>query len=169
MEAKSKALWAITDELQEVGALIGDNGGELTPKLEERLDALGGELTEKVERIALYIRESELEAEKAKAEKDRLHWIQKHHATKAESLKKYAMNCMTSAGEYAVETHRARVRVQKNSKVSVRWTRSPHELPEGYRRTTIAPDLTAVHEDLDAGATPPEGFEIVQDYHLRIS
>ena len=169
MEARSKALWAITDELQEVGALIGDNDGELTPELEARLDALEGELTEKVERIALYIRESELEAEKAKAEKDRLYWIEKHHASKAESLKKYLMACMTSAGEYSVETHRARVRVQKNSKVSVRWTRGVHELPEGYRRTTIKPDLTAVHEDLDAGATPPEGFEVIQDYHLRIS
>ena len=81
MEARSKALWAITDELQEVGALIGDNDGEMTPELEARLDALGGELTEKVERIALYIRESELEALKAKAEKDRLYWIEKHHAS----------------------------------------------------------------------------------------
>lgn len=167
MEAKT-TLWAITDELAEVGALIAEAGGEITDELAARLDGIEGSLSEKVERIALYIREAELEAEKAKAEKDRLYWIEKHHATKAAGLKKYLMTCMSKAGEYAIDTHRARVRIQKNSKPTVRWTKSPHELPDGYRRTTIAPDLSAVHEDLNAGASPPEGFEVVQDYHVRI-
>ena len=158
MEAKT--LWAITDDLAEVGALIADNGGELTPELEERLDGLSGELESKVERIALFIREAEGMAKAAKEEKDRLYAIQKHHENKAEGLKRYLLYCMDGAGRESVETHRARVRVQKNSKPTIRWTKSVHELPDGYRRTTIRPDLSAALEDIDAGATPPEGYEI---------
>lgn len=168
MEAKT-TLWAITDDLAEVGALIAENGGELSEELEERLNKLEGELEAKVERIALFIRESEGMAKAAKEEKDRLHAIQKHHTDKAEGLKKYLRLCMEGAGKEVVETHRARVRVVRNSRPTIRWTKSVHALPDGYRRTTIAPDLSAALEDIDAGATPPEGFEVEHGTHIRIN
>lgn len=161
-------LWEITDEYESVLMEIFANEGELTPDLEAKLDDLEGSFLEKVERVALKIRELEGDADKAKAEKDRLYAIEKSYRSSASSLKDYLMRQMGRTGQDRVLTPKARVRIQKNSQPSIQWTKEPEEIPEDYRRVTITPDLRVLKEDMKAGADAPEGFIVEYGSHLRI-
>jgi hypothetical protein len=165
----SAKLWEIGDELELIGALIAEAGGEVTPDVEERLEKLEGAFGQKVERIALYIASSNAYAEAAKREEDRLAFIRKSHERTADGLKRYLLATMRRTGYPKVETPRVRVRVQKNGQPSISWPGSLESLPEQYRRVTVAPDLARVREDLSAGAEPPDGFVIDYGYHIRIS
>lgn len=168
MNATAK-LWEITNELEEIAALIAEAGGELTPDLEDRLNAMEGAFAEKVERVALAVRNYVANAEAAKVEEERLAAIRKSHERSAEGLKRYLLISMQRADTPKVESPRARVRVQKNSVPSIAWTRPVEELPESYRRVTIAPDIARVREDVKLGAVVPEGFVVEQGYHVRIA
>jgi len=151
-----------------VGAAIAEAGGELTPELEERLDALEGAFDAKVERIALLVQREAGIANMAKDEADRLSAIRKSHQSTADGLKGYLLNQMLRSDRLKVETPKARVRVQRNGMPSIQWTKDPEELPEAYKRVTVAPDLALVREELKAGAGVPEGFTVEYGHHLRI-
>lgn len=170
MEASMK-LWEITDELAEIGALLSEAEGELTPELEQRLDAMSGAFDGKVESIALFVRHSKLEAEKAKAEKDRLAAIEKFHARQADGLLTYLLRCMTAAGVTSVDTHRARVRVQKSGTPRVTFAGDVDELPQAFVR--IIPekhelDRGAVTEAFRAGKELPDGIRVEFSQFVRI-
>jgi hypothetical protein len=172
MEAKTTTLWAITDELAEVGALIADNEGELTPDLEARLDALEGALEEKVERIALFIRESETLADGAKSEKERLYAIEKAHRRKADGLKEYLLRCMSGAGRERVETARARVRLQKSGTPSIDYHGDLDALPADFVRVVPESrvlDKKAITQAIRDGETPPEGVTVSYSTSVRIN
>jgi len=161
-------LWEIGAELELIGDLIAENGGEITTETEARIEALEGAFESKVERIALYVRECAGRAAAAKAEKDRLAAIQRHHEAAAAGLKRYMLNQMRRLGIPRVETPRARVRVQKNGQPSISWTKSLDELPLAYQRITVTPDVELVRDQLMAGDEPPEGFSVDYGYHVRI-
>lgn len=168
----SKALWAITDELAEVGALIADGDGELTPELEAKLDALEGALNDKVERIALYIRESETLADGAKAEKDRLAAIQKAHQRKADGLKEYLLRCMSGADVDRVETSKARVRLQKSGTPAIDYHGDLDALPADFVRVVPESrviDKKAITQAIRDGEEPPEGVVVSYSTSVRIS
>lgn len=172
MEARSKALWALTDELAEVGALIADEGGELTPELEARLDALEGALEAKVERIALYIRESQTLADGAKAEKDRLAAIEKAHTRKVDGLKEYLLRCMSGAGRERVETSRARVRLQRSGTPSIDYAGDLDALPGSFVRVVPESkvlDKQAITQAIRDGEDPPEGVVVRYSVGVRIN
>lgn len=169
MSAMSMRLWEITDELETVGGLIAENGGELTPEIEARLDALEGAYEAKVERIALAVQQYLANAGAAKVEEERLAAIRRSHERSADGLKRYLLASMRRSGNLKVETPRARVRVQKNGQPSITWTGEPDAIPEHYRRVTVAPDLSRVRDDIKAGLEPPEGFVVDIGYHVRIA
>lgn len=168
MSAMNMRLWEIADELEAIGGMIAEADGELTPELEAKLNAMEGAFNDKVERIALAVRNYEANAEAAKMEEDRLAGIRKSHERSAEGLKRYLLLTMRHAGNLKVETPRARVRVQKNGQPSITWTRSVDDLPEDYRRVTVAPDLALVRDTLKAGGEPPDGFTVDYGFHVRI-
>lgn len=166
MEAskKTQTLWAITDELSEVGALIAEAGGELSPELEARLDAAEGAFEDKVERVVLYIRHVQLLADNAKAERDRLAKIQKYWESQAEGLKnRYLLGALARAGVKRVETERARVRVQKSGP-SIEYHGDLSALPESFVRVvpeTKVLDRSALLEVARAGLTLPDGVTAI--------
>lgn len=162
MEART-TLWAITDELAEVGALIADGDGELTPELEARLDSLEGALEGKVERIALFIRESETLADGAKAEKDRLAAIEKAHRRKVDGLKEYLLRCLPAAGRERVETAKVRVRLQKSGTPSIDYRGDLDALPPSFVRVvpeSRAVDKKAITQAIRDGEPMPEGVVV---------
>jgi hypothetical protein len=167
----TRKLWAISDELEEIGALLAEAGGELTPDLEARLDAVEGEFLAKVERVALYIRECERMAEGAKVEKDRLARIQKANESTADGLKRYLLAHLERHGRDKVDTYRARVR-RSPSPPSYRWAGDTYEaIPEPFRRTRVTHSLNvdAVKEAIMEGAPLPPEIMVVPGHHIRIS
>ncbi len=172
MGATAKRLWEVTDELAEVGALIAEAGGELTPELEERLARSEGAFESKVESVALFIRHSELEADNAKAEKERLAAIQKHHENAVRGLRTYLLRCLSTAGVQKVETHRARVRIQKSGTPSIQYGGDLGVLPPSFVRVvpeTRELDKKAITEALRAGEELPEGIQVSYSNSVRIS
>jgi hypothetical protein len=161
-------LWAIAEDLEVIAGEIAENGGELTPELEARLDALDGAFEAKVERVALASRTYAAHAEAAKTEEARLAAIRKSLEGRADALKRYLLGAMRRTGTLKVETPRARVRVQKNGQPTITWTRSLDELPEAYRRVTVAPDVAMARDTLRAGGDPPDGFAVDYGFHVRI-
>ena len=168
MEATAMKLWEISGELEMIGALISEAEGEITPDIEAKLDAMEGVFAEKVERIALLIEERAGDAEKAKAQEDRLRAIRRCHESTVSGLKCYLERCMAAANRDRVETPNARVRRYRNSQPSIRWTRALEDLPEQYRRVTVEADTASAKQDWKDGALLPDGFTVEYGHHVRV-
>jgi len=170
MEASKLRLWEIASELDVIGELIADAGGELSPDMEARLDAMEGALEEKVERIALFVRECEANEKAAAFEVERLQAIGKSFERKAAGLKGYLHRHLQRIGKTKVETARARVRVQQNSRPSIRWM-STDQPPAPYLKTqtVTTTDTALAYEEWKAGNELPAGFVVEQGSHLRIT
>lgn len=170
MEASRKlALWEISNELEAIGELIAENGGEVSEFLEAQLDAIEGAFEEKVERVALFVRECAANAEAAKLEQERLGAIRKSFENKAEGLKAYLHRSMERVGKVKVQTPRASVRVQQNSRPAVRFTGDPNTLPSEYIRVHREVDTQFAYVEHKAGATLPAGFVVEYGTHLRVN
>lgn len=155
-------LYEIRDEILSALGDVEDAGGEMTDEVEQRLDALNLALEEKVERIGLYIRDLELEAEKVEAEEKRLFYRRKAMQGRAKWLKGYLMRCLLAVDTNRVKTPLVTFAVQRNSRPSITWTRG--EIPEQYRRVTVELDGTKVYEAFKAGELP-DGFEVHYGEH----
>lgn len=161
-------LYEITAELEDVAGELIENGGELTPELEARLDAAEGALHAKVERCALVVQQLQAHAEMARTESRRLADLASTRARAADRLKEYVQSQLEIAGVRKVEGDLATVWVQKNGRPSINWTRDVDELPDAYRRIRIEPDTNAAYDNWKAGAQLPDGFTVEQGHHLRI-
>lgn len=164
-------LWQISDDLENIAAKIAENAGVLSPSLEAELEAVEGEFTKKVERVALYIRQCEVTAEAAKVEKERLARIQRANESAAAGLKDYLLAHLSRHGQDKVQTARARVsRVQ--SPASYRWLGDTFEqIPDEFRRTRVvcSLDTDKVKEAVQAGEPLPGGIVMERGYHIRIA
>lgn len=173
MEAsKAPTLWALTNAIAEVGAMIAEAGGEIDPSLEALLDGAKWGFEEKVEEVALYVRHVELLAENAKAEKDRLAKIQRHFESQAGGLKKYLLACMDRADVKSIETHRVRVRVQRAGVPAITYNGPIDELPSQFVRVvpeTLEINRAALADHFTTGGTLPDGVRAAYSYSVRIS
>lgn len=171
-ERTPRNLYVIGDELEEIGELIATNGGEITPDIEARLDALDGEWSAKVERIALFIRQLELEAENAEVEEKRLKAIKQARTNKARGLRNWLLGGMERAGRDKVQTYRVRV-LRYQGQGFYRWRGDTYEqIPERFRKTNpvvYSLDTEAVKQAVAAGEQLPPEIVLERDWHVRIS
>lgn len=166
--ATEMALYEITSELQQVTEMLVESGGELTPEIEEALDALEGALEEKVERTVHVIRQLEGQAEAAKAEYRRLQDLYRSRRNAADRLKEYLHSQLRIASVQKIEADTCVVRRQKNGRPSIAWEGDPDALPEAFRRVDVRPDTQAAYEEWRTGGELPEGFRVERGEHLRI-
>ncbi len=167
-------LWEIGLELDAIGMVISDQGGELTPELEERLDKMEGEFEDKAERIALLIQTKRVEAQAAKSERDRLAKIAKAAENTADSLKDYLRFYMERQEKEKVETARVKLRVRNASQPSITWKGEDGSWPEQFTRIQTSLDKKAVLEAWKSSSESsedrrvPEGFDIHFTRYLDI-
>lgn len=176
-------LYDYVDQLQVVREWIHEHedeiiaaGGELPPELAELCDAVDQGLTDKVERIGLFIRELESNAAAIEAEVMRLEKRARHYERAAKSLKAYLLYQLQRADIPKVEGTLITVARQK-SPPSVQCNLSQNELqfirecapryvvtiPESYRL-----DAKAVIAAWKAGDAIPDGVTIAQHEHIRL-
>lgn len=119
-------------ELAEMRAVLeewlAETEGEVTPELEALLDGLAGEVKEKVERVALYVREQLATAAAIDEEAKRLAARVAAKKRAAEGLKGYLKSQMERLGLGKVEGLLCTVAIQKNSAPAVRTILEAHEL-----------------------------------------
>lgn len=78
---------------------LEDNGGELTPELEERLKLNEQEVTSKVKRYVTYINKIKAEREAIKAEQNRLKALDKSKETAAKSITNLVLYAIKTFGK----------------------------------------------------------------------
>ncbi len=161
-------LWEIANELDAIGELIAEAGGELTPTLEEALDSIEGAFDEKVERVGLFIRECEANALAAKIEEERLAAIRRGFENKSKGLKRYLKAQLERVGRDKVKTPRVSVRIQRNGRPSIRWV-SEYEPPEEFRVVSVRADTQKAYEAWKAEKLLPNGFVVEHSSHIRVS
>ena len=161
-------LYEIPMALRQLETKIEEAEGLLTPELEAELDALGEEFDRKTEFVAMLIREAKLEAEKWKAEEDRVSSRRRSLERRAEGLTRYLHEQMTAMGRDKVPGDLLTVAIQRNSQPTVSFDREPHWLPEEYRRVEFRMDAKRLREDYEAGKPLPEGVIIHHGTHVRI-
>lgn len=169
MTVATLALYQIVDELQQIGEVLEENGGELTPEITVQLDALEGALTGKVERIVLYMRNLDATAAAADSESMRLAEIGKRKRGVAARLKEYLKAQLELAGIPKVETPLCVVRLQRNSRPSISCAVPIEQLPEGFIRIKKEFDKDVAYELWKSGAPLPEGVLVEVGSHLRVN
>lgn len=171
-----EALATISGWIDEHADDILANGGELTPALAELLDAAEGDFSEKVERVALKVRELEAEALAVDTEAERLTQRARTRYNAAKSLKAYLKGALEIAGLDKVKATLVTVAIQKNPP-SLHGELSQEELDVLARRraefvsivpATLSLNKRAVLDACKAGEALPTGLTISQGTSLRI-
>lgn len=111
---------------------LDEGEGELTPELEALLAEWNEKADEKIERVALYVRELLSKASAVKEEAQRLAAMQKRHEKAAESLKGYLLRQMETLQKPKVNGLLCTVAIQANSQPSVTCELSAAELGQHY-------------------------------------
>lgn len=156
---------------------LAESEGEMTPELEAMLNELDGQADEKIERVALYVRERQAHADAVKVERDRLAAIVKREEKAAESLKSYLKGQMDRLGKTKVNGLLATVAIQRNSQPSVQVMLAPEELyavPDAQRFVkreevvTYTIDRAGILTDWKAGVSLPSTIVVELGSHVRI-
>lgn len=158
-------LYELTDEyLKAFEALQVDEDGKIVGY--EAMEQLAGELDEKLENVACYIKDLLGEAARFKAEEATLAARRKQLESRAQWLKNYLSGQMEAVGREKFETVRCKLSFSKSSKVNVL---DIDLLPEEYRRvvTTIEPDKKAMLPLLRAGEVIP-GAELQESRTFQV-
>jgi len=168
-------LYELADLREALTAQLEEAEGELTPEMEKALDALEGRVEEKIERIGLYIREQQVDAERIKIEESRLTARRKARERAAESLKSYLLAQMQRLGKEKVQGLLCTVAIQKSPmavttaldqvEMESLADRTPYitTIPVSYRLNRDA--VLAAHK---AGAQLPDGILVSQNSHIRV-
>ena len=129
----------------------------------EKLSALTMELSEKIENIALWIKNLEADAEAFKREEESFEERKKAAANKAESLRRY-LDTALNGQKFATE----RVSVSFRSSKAVQIAENT-ELPAEYIKTKVEkmPDKKKIGDALKNGIAVP-GCSLVTNRNMQI-
>lgn len=158
-------LYELTDKyLQAFEALQVDEDGNMQGY--EALEQLAGELDEKLEAVACFIKDQRGEVEKFKAEEKALAARRKQLESRAKWLSNYLQGQLEAVGREKFETARCKLGFTKSTKVNVL---DMDLLPEEYRRvvTTVEPDKKALLPLLRAGEVI-SGVELQENRTFQI-
>ena len=131
---------------EETGELIYDDRSA-------ELEQLQMERAEKLEAVALYIKNLVALAADIKAEEDALEARRKTHEKKAENLRRYLGNSLTAAQEEGFETAKVQVSFTKSSAVIVDEDLLDKAFIKEKVKTEYSPDKTAIRKAIKAGQT----------------
>lgn len=122
------ALYELANAREILNEWLTESDGEVTPELAELLDGITGDIDEKIERVALYIREQLATSTAIKEEADRLTARAKVREKAADGLKAYLKVQLERLGRTKVEGLLATVAVQRNSAPAIRTVLEASEL-----------------------------------------
>lgn len=169
-------LYEIGDLRDLLDAKLAETEGELTPEIEAEMAALDMAADEKIERVALFIREQSSTAEAIEAEAKRLRARADAKLNAARSLKQYLEREMNRLGKVKVNGLLATVALQNNPP-AVRGELTPDELKAIYREASgfvrfvpesYSLERRSVLEAYKRGEKIPAGLTVEQTQSIRI-
>ena len=161
-------VFTIAEELERVDALLTESMGELTPEIEELLEAIEGKTYDKARKIGNYILELNAMELVAKAEKKRVSDILSVRANKVKRMKNWLLFLLDRAGLDKVEHATVTCTVRDNSSPSISWTEDMEEIPEAFRVITYSYDSAKVKAYLKQHGKLPEGFKVERGQHVQV-
>lgn len=161
-------LYELPDEFEAIEAELMENGGELTPEIEARIDALELALDQKAGRICRMIRNHDASARAYDEEIDRLKAHKQTHEITVKRLKDYLHTTMNRLERIEIAAGIFKVVLQNNSRPAIRWTGDVNDIPEPFKRVRVELDGDAAYNVVKGGGTLPDGFEVVRGQHVRI-
>ena len=147
---KPLPLYEIDSELTQLESALIEAGGEITDEVNERFDDLLQMREEKVAGYVAVIRRLETSAEAYASEAKRLSGGARTMQNSADRLKQRLLDAMTARGDQEYETPLGRVRTYPGSARSVTVLVDPDDLPDRFKRVTVAPDKRALADALKA-------------------
>ena len=160
-------LYSITADLGAILATLEDNGGEITPEIEQALAINQEQFAAKAVDYAHCILNFDGMAAAAKAEKERLAALQKFYENTAKALRKRITDAMTAFDMPKVETPTMRLSMRRTTAVGDDYDISL--IPMKYKVTKIEekPDKAAIKAAIQAGENVP-GAHLVENVSLQI-
>lgn len=172
----SLKLYEIADMRDVLDRWLAESEGEVTPELEELLAQNEADADQKIENVALFIREMNVQADAVSAEANRLSQRAASLYAGAKNLKLYLEREMVRLGKEQVKGVYATVAMQKNGPSVVGdadarslWNRGGDWA--GFVRYTPASftlDRRVVLDAYKKKLPIPEGLTVVQTESLRI-
>lgn len=164
-------LYEIADARAILDEWLSESEGEITPELEAMLAEVAEDGAEKIERVALYVRERRAHAAAVKEERDRLDAIVKRETKAADSLLEYLHRQMDALNTPRVIGKLCTVAIQKNSQPAVLCSVDAFNLNDILlRKETISytVDREEVLRRWKANEHLPAEISVVQGSHVRI-
>lgn len=153
------ALYELVDQIQNFDLQVDEETGEILNIMQ--LDELVMEKDEKVENIALWIKNLTAEAKAIKEEAEKLRKRAQAAGNKADRLKEYLQMCL--AGE-KFKTARVAISYRKSKAVNVT---DITEIPEEYTSFEIKADKAEIKKALEMGVVIP-GAELEERESMTI-
>lgn len=168
--ARTMRLYDLAASWELIADEIVDAGGEITPEIASKLDALESILHAKADAICSLVQRFNRQATAAHAEADRLVKLANVRDRAAGKLAAYLKTCMEMMNTPKIETDIFRVRVQKNGRPAIRCDVDPASLPAEFRKeiTTVSMQADALLEAWKMKRELPPGVMVTQGTHLRI-
>ena len=171
-------LYTLTERQQQIEDLLVENGGELTPEIEQMLNETTDALAVKVDGYNHIIRRLEGFAASAKAEADRLTKLRRTSENAVRSLKSHIAEVMKAQGIEKLESDTCKISWRKTTAVEVTDEDAlvrPYRqvidtmtanLP-GWLKVDVSISKTALGEAIKSGS-PVAGAEIVENRNIQI-
>lgn len=180
--ATALKLYEATDALDIVRDWISENeeaiiaaGGEMPRELAELVELAEGQFDQKVERVALYIRELLGTSAAIEMEMDRLGRRAKALSNAADGLKGYLKGELERAGVPSVKGTLVTVRIQRNTQPRIVFADylDPGQLETSDKYRPFIKAITRYDWDraeiIGYGSLLPPGITIERGTHLRIA
>ena len=158
----AKNLFNINDDMFRLHQQIEENGGELTPELEEQLTITEHERESKCEGYVSVIGQLKSKSELLKKEAKRLLDAARTYDKSVERLEDNLLSSIVQLG--SVKTNFVSISTRRNKSVEIA---EDAELPLEYQRIKTEPNKTAIKEALESGIDVP-GATIVEKFSLLI-
>lgn len=143
---------------------VNEETGEISGY--EELEAIAKEFDDKVENVALFIKNEIAFIEAMKKEERSIADRRKQHERKLDYLMNYVSNEMLTTGKTKIETEKVRLSFRKSESVEIE---DADKLTEDYLtvRTTQIPNKTAIKKAIKAGIQV-EGAYLATNQNLQI-
>lgn len=160
------SLYSISGQLAEILATLEENGGELTPELEQALTITQDQFTAKAVDYGQAIITLRSMAAAARAEKERLAALQKFYENAEKRLCGALSSAMDVFGQPKVETGTIRLSLRRTTATEID---DLDKLPREYKTVKVeeVADKTAVKKAIQGGVEVP-GAHLVENISLQI-
>ena len=176
---ETRSLFQLTAEQREIEEILWENGGELTPELEERMNSNSEAMAIKADSYSVLIRRFDSASDAIAKEIKRLTALKKTADSAVKKLKGNVERCMTDNGISVLEGSMTRFSFKKNppsiqvdeEKILSPYMKQVQQLTESWPlhiKVNVELSKSAIMDCYKEKKILPDGAQIVQGQSLQM-